>query len=118
MYINSSTMHLRKTFSKKNATVTKCYQSLHSDYKLLCEDAHTATIQNMEHLSSLSDLPAYEKVKSDNSANVYVRVCKNITSVFCITFNTFYHQMHHRNKENILNSLGKDIKPVVTAPES
>lgn len=101
-----------------NGNIKKCYRSLHSDYKLLCKDAHTTGVQNMEHLSSLSDLPTFEKLKSDNSAAIYVRVCKNIASVFCIVFNTFYHQMHHRNRENILNSLGSNIRLAITAPEN
>ncbi|WP_299773019.1 hypothetical protein [uncultured Pseudoteredinibacter sp.] len=101
---------------RKEGNIRKCYESLHSDYKTLCEDAHTASVHNMEHLTSLSDLPAYEKEKSGSSAEIYVRICRNITAIFCIRFNSFYHQMHHRNRENILNSLSSEIKSIVTAP--
>lgn len=101
--------------SDKN--INDCYKSLHSDYKLLCEDTHTATVDNMEHLTSLSDLPTYEKERSDSSSTIFIRVSKNITSMLCIIFNTFYHRMHHRNKENILHCLNKAIKPAITAPE-
>lgn len=101
-----------------NITIKTCYESLHADYKLLCEDAHTATIQNMQHLTSLADLPSFGKEKSQSTSKIYVRVTKNISSIFCILFNGFYHGMHHRNKENILNSLDRYIKPIVTAPRS
>lgn len=100
-----------------NSTVNECYTSLHSDYKLLCKDAHTATLQNMAHLSSLADLPKFEKDKSKKASEVFVRACKNITAIFNLVFNSFFQQMHHRNKENIINSLSGEIKPLVLSPE-
>ena len=42
----------KQTIFTSCSTVNKCYTNLHNDYKLLCEDAHTATLQNMAHLSS------------------------------------------------------------------
>ena len=103
---------------KQHEKITSCYESLHSDYKLLCEDAHTATVQNMAHITSLADLPTFDRTKSEDNASVYVRVSKNMTSMFCLLFNSFYQNMHHRNRENILNSLSKSIKPHIIAPES
>lgn len=101
-----------------NNTIKTCYEGLHADYKLLCEDAHTATIQNMQHLTSLADLPSFGKEKSKSTSKIYIRITKNISSIFCILFNGFYHKMHHRNKENILNSLDRNIKPIVTTLKS
>ena len=103
---------------KQNNKIKSCYKSLHADYKLLCKDAHTASVQNMAHLTSLADLPAFEADKSEDTASVFVRTSKNITSIFCLLFNQFYQNMHHRNRENILNCLSRDIKPFVSAPES
>jgi hypothetical protein len=100
-----------------NPKIRECYMALHGDYKLLCEDAHTATAQNMEHLTSLADLPAFQIIKSNSTAEVYVRVSKNITSIFCILFNSFFHKMHHRNRENILNCLNRDLRSIVLAPQ-
>jgi len=101
-----------------SSTVNKCYRSLHSDYKLLCKDTHTAALQNMAHLSSLADLPKFEKEKSNKASEVFVRTSKNITAIFNILFNSFYQQMHHRNKENIINCLSGEIKPFVVSPKS
>lgn len=106
----------KQNIFKSHKTVSICYDNLHSDYKLLCEDAHTATKQNMEHLSSLADLPTFEKIKSAKASKVFVRITRNFSTIFCILFNDFYHQMHHRNRENILYSLKKEIKPIVSAP--
>jgi len=99
-----------------NSAVNQCYNSLRSDYKLLCKDAHTATLQNMAHLSSLADLPTFEKNKSEKAAEVFVRTSKNITTIFNLLFNSFYHKMHHRNKENVINSLSSEVKPLIVSP--
>lgn len=101
------------TFATKS-----CYENLHNEYKVLCADAHTATVQNMERLTSLADFPAFQNEKSNGTADIYIRVSKNITSIFCIVFNEFFHSMHHRNRENILNGLSGDIKPVINVLKS
>ena len=101
-----------------NLIVKKCYETLHSDYKILCEDAHTAALQNMAHITSLADLPTFDENKSEETTKIFVRVARNITTMFCIIFNAFYHKMHHRNRENILNSLSRSVKPHIVAPQS
>tara|TARA_R110001583_G_scaffold182511_1_gene340515 strand:- start:405 stop:1025 length:621 start_codon:yes stop_codon:yes gene_type:complete len=100
-----------------NPRIRTCYEALHGDYKLLCEDVHTATTHNMGHLTSLADLPAFHIGKSSNTADIYIRVSKNITSIFCILFNSFFHQMHHRNRENILNCLNRNLRSAILAPQ-
>lgn len=107
----------QKIFNDKNH-IKICFDSLHNDYKLLCQDTHTATVQNMEHLTSLADLPTFHKEKAANSAEVYIRISKNITSMFCMLFNGFFHKMHHRNKENVLHCLPLDIKPFLQNPNN
>lgn len=97
---------------------TSCYEALHADYKLLCADAHTATLQNMQHLTSLAELPAFEKEKSESAEAVIVRVSSNINSSFCIIFNRFYHSIHHKNKENILNGVARKNRPLISGMQS
>src|SRR5690606_5349990 len=46
-------------------SVRSCYDALHSDYKILCADVHTATTQNMGNLTSLADFPAFQNDKSN-----------------------------------------------------
>jgi hypothetical protein len=89
------------------------YSMLHADYVNLCADAHTAALQNMEHLTSLADIPAFDDDKSCLVKDFIVRVSENVNLIFCLVFNDFYHSMHHRNKENILNGLKKRNKPLV-----
>lgn len=99
------------------AAIKKAYKQLHSDYKTLCKDTHTTTLTNMEQLSSLAGLPGFNKNKADASKEIYVRIAKNISCIYCLVFIEFFHGMHHRNKENILHSLAKDIRPIVSGIE-
>lgn len=95
-----------------------CFNILRDAYKDLCADAHTATTQNMEKLNSLADFPAFNVNKAKATADIYIRVAKNVNSTFCIVFNTFFHQMHHRNKENILNGVVNESKGSIIAPSA
>ena len=99
------------------AAIRKAYAQLHSDYKILCKDTHTTTFTNMEQLSSLAGLPGFNKNKAEAAKEIYVRVAKNISSIYCLVFSEFFHSMHHRNKENILHSLAKEVKPLVAGIE-
>jgi len=98
--------------------IKKSYMQLHSDYKTLCKDTHTTTFTNMEQLSSLAGLPGFTKNKAETSKEIYVRIAKNISGIYCLVFSEFFHSMHHRNKENILHSLAKEIRPIVAGLEA
>ncbi len=97
-------------------TINKSYKVLHSNYKELCKDTHTANSSNMEHITSLIDYPKYVEEKSNATGDVFISVVKNILAILCLFFNEFYHKMHHRNKENIINSLPRHCRPLVLAP--
>lgn len=96
-----------------NAEIKKAFDQLHSDYKLLCQDVHTASDRNMDFLSSLADFPSYKEEKGELCEKVFVRTSKLMIFVFCFVFNQFFHRMHHRNKENILVSIQKSLRPLI-----
>jgi hypothetical protein len=96
-----------------NETVKSAFTQLHSDYKLLCKDAHTAENTNMEQLSTLSGLPIFKDQKARDSSEVFIRILKQVTYIYCLIFSAFYHQLHHRSKENILHSVERRIKPIL-----
>jgi hypothetical protein len=98
----------------QHSSLKTLYTALHADYKLLCLDTHTATTDNMEHLSSLAGLPIYKKKKATDSKEIYVRVSKNLTGIFCLLFNDLFHSMHHKNRENIFNGLNAPIKALIS----
>jgi hypothetical protein len=97
--------------------VKSAFDQIHSDYALLCEDIHTAAANNMEQLSSLAGLPVFKKTKAEQSREVFVRTAKNFNLILCITFNSQYHGMHHRNRENILHSMSSKSRPLVVLEE-
>ncbi|WP_345879172.1 hypothetical protein [Shewanella algae] len=101
-----------------NPSVKECYNKLKEIYKELCKDTHTATKLNMEQLTSLADLPTYQQEKSLKSSEVYSNSIKCINFIFCIVFNKFFHTMHHRNRENILNGISRDLKASIIAPNN
>jgi len=97
----------------ENAEIKQAFNQLHSDYKLLCQDVHTASDKNMEFLSSLADFPSYKEKKGELCQEVFLRTSKLMIFVFCFVFNPFFHRMHHRNKENILVSIRKSLRPMI-----
>lgn len=97
-------------------TINNAYQLLHSRYVILCKDTHTATSNNMEHITSLADYPQYIASKSDSTKDLFVSIVQNILLILCLTFNKIYHSMHHRNKENVLNSIPTSYKRFIQDP--
>lgn len=98
--------------------VNASYKALHLRYKELCKDTHTSSCQNMDQITSLVDYPKYIEDKSQDTDNIFISVVKNILIILCLSFNDLYHKMHHRNKENIINSIPRLTRPFVLAPPS
>jgi len=99
-----------------SSIVKNSFKALHSKYKELCKDTHTATAKNMENITSLVDYPKYMEGKSASTKDIFISIVKDILVILCISFNELYHKMHHRNKENILNSLPKATRQAVLVP--
>ena len=85
VYKMLDTAAVTKIFSSNNE-VKKIFTDLRSTYKLLCEDAHTATNQNMAKITSLSEFPFFEKGGAKSCSTVFTAVTMNITATFCILF--------------------------------
>jgi hypothetical protein len=106
----------RAAFSKifnESASSTELYKRLHSDYKVLCSDVHTASEDNMENITFLAEFPRFNAERSRKSAEIICRIFKTVISLLCLIFPNFFHQMHHKNKENILISIPRSLKPKV-----
>lgn len=96
-----------------SSNVKDLFKKIHSDYKLLCQDVHTADAGNMENISFVAEFPRFDAEKSRQTSLIICRVIKNIISMLCLIFSVFFHKMHHRNKENILISIPASLKPSV-----
>lgn len=101
---------------KSSDTINKAYHDLHSKYVELCQDTHTASLSNMEHITSLADYPKYAEEKSNLTREIFITIVKDMLIILCLCFNSLYHKMHRRNKENILNSLPKFCKSLINSP--
>lgn len=87
--------------------------SLHADYKELCKDIHTATKANMEHLTALEYFPAYNKKASDSISEICSRLTSNFLTLACLKYKYVFLKMHHLNRENVLVSVPKALRPLI-----
>lgn len=97
----------------KSPSIRSCLNALHGDYATLCADVHTATIENMASISSLADFPRIDITEADNCKNTWVRVSKNLITLLNLSFSEFFHGMHHRNREIILDSIHREMRPLI-----
>lgn len=96
-----------------NNTITKTFDKLHSDYKVLCSDAHTSTAKNMGNVTSLGQFPSYNKHKSKECKDLLVRIGKCLIILLCLIFVDLFHKFHHRNKSNILSNVPSSIRSII-----
>lgn len=96
--------------------INNSYKNLHSKYKELCRDTHTSSSENMENITSLIDYPKYDEEKSKSTGALFVSTAKSILVILCLIFNELFHNMHYKNKENILEAIPRSIRPLVLVP--
>lgn len=98
-------------FSKE--PFNKIYNELKNSYKELCKDAHTATKINMANTCSLDFFPKH----SNKLAQKFVKISINLISIYCFLlahyYNIEFHSMHHTDKEIILASIEKKLRPII-----
>ncbi len=87
--------------------------SIHNEYKLLCRDTHTASDINMAKITALNYFPSFSKEEAQNISQTIIRLIQNYVSLLCLKYSEHFHNMHHRNKENIIESVPKDLRPII-----
>lgn len=87
--------------------------TIHQDYKTLCEDAHTATRVNMRHITALKYFPSFDIDEANELSGILMRLVSSYNSLLAIKYNNQYHKMHHRNKENIIETIPKKLRPLI-----
>lgn len=93
------------------------YNRLHAEYKMLCADVHTASVDNMSHLSSLNYFPHYETRIAKETSDQIIVVIKNIVNLLVVLYKANYHLMHHRNQEIVRASLDVDVRRYLVGTE-
>ncbi len=81
------------------------FNELHSKYATLCLDVHTASAVNMANISSLNYFPSFDPEIASKTSNDFMSVACRMVTLLCLIYNDSFHSMHHRNKENIRDSI-------------
>lgn len=91
------------------------FEICHQEYIDLCKDIHTAEEVNMQKLTALKYFPTYDQVKMNDITNKVLKLIPSFLFLVCNRFNSQFQKMHHRNKENIILSIKKKLRPIVLA---
>ncbi|WP_347159414.1 hypothetical protein [Pontibacter chitinilyticus] len=92
-------------------------ESIHQDYKLLCKDTHTATALNMRHITAMKYFPSFDIAEATQLKEFSIRLVSNYNTLLGIKYNSLFHLMHYKNKENILESIQRKFKPLLLGVE-
>jgi hypothetical protein len=89
----------------------KIYFNILKDmYSELSTIVHTATVRQMEHLSSLDYFPHFDLFKAEKAATRFIKVANSYLATLCLMFKDCYVCMHYKNKDIILEVLVPEAK--------
>lgn len=91
----------------------KIFGKIHSVYKVLCQDTHTATTINMLQITALKYFPTFNLNEAEKVSKYLIELVSLYNSLICIKYNNHFHRMHHRNKENIIKNIPKKFRALI-----
>lgn len=100
-------------FFSKETQLLSSFDILRNEYSQLCSDIHTATAGNMVHITALLYFPNFDKSEAIKIGSHFDKIVTNILILLGVKFNYLFHEMHHRNKEIVLNSIPRSHKPMI-----
>ncbi|WP_277015643.1 hypothetical protein [Flavobacterium lindanitolerans] len=89
------------------------FNDIHQKYGKLCEDTHTATELNMQHITALNYFPKYDKNEVEAITKYISELVSCYIALLTLKYNAHFHKMHHRNKEILLTNIEKSIRPLI-----
>lgn len=89
------------------------FDTIHQDYKLLCQDTHTAADINMQHITALKYFPTFSINDATQLSDILMRLVSSYNTLICLKYNEHFQKMHHRNKENIIENIPKPFRPLI-----
>lgn len=92
-------------------------ESIHQDYKTLCQDTHTATELNMAQITALKYFPTFALEEASKLSEIVMRLVSNYNILLALKYNFHFHQMHHKNRENILENIQRQFRPLILGIE-
>lgn len=87
--------------------------NIHSEYKILCKDAHTATAIHMQQITALKYFPNFNLSQASSISTTLMFLASSYTTLVVIIYNNHFHNMHHDNKKNIIDSIPKEYRRLI-----
>lgn len=87
--------------------------TIHSYYRELCKDVHSAEEINMEKISALNLFPKYSKSEANVIITIFIKLIPCYITLLCKKYNDVFHKIHHKNQEIILDAIKKTKRPII-----
>lgn len=87
--------------------------SIHSTYKQLCKDVHTANDINMAHISAMNYFPSYVDEDAKKVSALVLSLLSTYINLLCLKYNAQFHRFHYKNKEIILEGVLRKNRPKI-----
>lgn len=89
------------------------FKSIHTIYKDLCKDVHAADKVNMAQIDALDLLPTYKKKNAEKIKDIYLKLIPAYLFLLSDRYNSTFHKIHHTNRDIILLTITKVLRPII-----
>lgn len=85
-------------------------KELNMKYGELSADVHSARVVNMSHVSALNHFPAFKSSNAKKAGELLVYIATRQLYALSLAFNACFHEMHHRNREIVIEAIPKGFR--------
>jgi len=89
------------------------FDELKGLYAVLCSHVHTATIQEMAHISALNTLPTYNNEKSSSLSKAVVKSVSAMIYIYIWVFRSEFFNLNEPHRDNILSIMTKSQRRLI-----
>ena len=93
---------------------TRCLNSLHSDYTILCGTVHSAP-SAMQPTSALAVLPRYDEELQNEVSSIFIRTAESFLGLLYLNYPAVVEKMHPENRQDYLECMTKNTKGMVVS---
>ena len=97
-------------FYKASVAHRELFLTLTSYYAEMNLDVHTATSDEMQHVSALGHFPHFDAVQAADFDIAYRNVVDAMVTTLCLMYPNFYREMHFRNRDIVMFSFSAEAK--------
>lgn len=95
------------------AQYTELKDTIHDEYKNLCQDVHTSGINHMAGITALKFFPHFEHKEAQAFERSYLRLISCYLTVLGLKYNAQFHKMHYSHKDIVINDILKDYRGII-----